>query len=140
MVVHLLTPHRIAHGLWLLSSVSNKPYILSILSYMHVIYENIHKRVFCYAWMQNTAGHGKSLTDPPRMHLRLAVDLTTVLPKVPNARTRNGGAPLLLPNHCGMSRTCSSSFMAAVHSSNLTRPLAASTRDTLRRGTSGGRG
>ena len=26
---------------------SNKPYILSILSYMHVIYENIHKRVFC---------------------------------------------------------------------------------------------
>ena len=27
---------------------SNKPYILSILSYMHVIYENIHKRVFCY--------------------------------------------------------------------------------------------
>ena len=28
---------------------SNKPYILSILSYMHVIYENIHKRVFCYA-------------------------------------------------------------------------------------------
>ena len=28
-------------------SSSNKPYILSILSYMHVIYENIHKRVFC---------------------------------------------------------------------------------------------
>ena len=27
---------------------SNKPYILSILSYMHVIYENIHKRVFCF--------------------------------------------------------------------------------------------
>ena len=28
---------------------SNKPYIFfkSILSYMHVIYENIHKRVFC---------------------------------------------------------------------------------------------
>ena len=28
-------------------TASNKPYILSILSYMHVIYENIHKRVFC---------------------------------------------------------------------------------------------
>ena len=30
-----------------LTASSNKPYILSILSYMHVIYENIHKRVFC---------------------------------------------------------------------------------------------
>ena len=30
------------------STLSNKPYILSILSYMHVIYENIHKRVFCF--------------------------------------------------------------------------------------------
>ena len=34
-------------------SSSNKPYILSILSYMHVIYENIHKRVFCYSPAQN---------------------------------------------------------------------------------------
>ena len=59
MVVHLLTPHRIAHGLWLLSSVSNKPYILSILSYMHVIYENIHKRVFCCTrrrWVTGSKG------------------------------------------------------------------------------------
>ena len=31
---------------------SNKPYILSILSYMHVIYENIHKRVFCSSHMR----------------------------------------------------------------------------------------
>ena len=48
---HLLcgTP-RLRQGVGeLAGEFSNKPYILSILSYMHVIYENIHKRVFCCA-------------------------------------------------------------------------------------------
>ena len=39
-------------------STSNKPYILSILSYMHVIYENIHKRVFCFTTAVKLYGIG----------------------------------------------------------------------------------
>ena len=44
---------------------SNKPYILSILSYMHVMYENIHKRVFCCAGHCNVGGHCKKVDGCP---------------------------------------------------------------------------
>ena len=85
------------------SSRSNKPYILSILSYMHIIYENIHKRVFCYSGytihVTNTIGFCHRVSQIPAV---LEYTIRKLLRR--SSRRRGGGGRALEMRDFGRAR------------------------------------